>query len=212
MTPTRTARAALLLLAPALSGCAAVTSIQQASRTLDAYELTAPVGAPGLGRADQTLLVEQPTTSGALDTDRILVKPSAIQVQYLSDARWIDPAPELVQTLLVRTIDNTGRVAFVSGQSLGPIPDYVLLGDLRDFQVEVVPGGQPPVEVVVALALTLVRDLDQRVVATRLFRQRVPAASADAPTVVAAFDLAMDAVLAQAAEWSVTTTRATGGV
>jgi cholesterol transport system auxiliary component len=210
MIPTRATRAALFALVPALSGCAVVTSLQTASRSLDAYELTAPAAVPGPGRADRTLLVELPTTSGALSTDRILVKPTAVQVQYLSDARWIDPAPELVQALLVRTIDNTGRVAFVSGQSLGPVPDYILLGDLRDFQVEIVPGGEPPVVVVVSLALSLMRDLDQRVIATQVFERRVPAASSEAQTVVAAFDRAMDAVLAEAAAWSVTTAAASG--
>lgn len=212
MIRTRAARAALLALAPAvLAGCAAISSLDSASRTLEAYELSAPAGEVAGTRTARTLLVELPTASGGLGTDRIMVKPNPIQVQYLSGARWIEPAPALVQALLVRSIANTGRVGFVSGQASGPIPDFVLLTDLQAFQAEVPPGGQPPVVVVTRIALTLLRDIDQRVVATRVLEQRVPAASADPSDVVRAFDTAMHALLTEATRWSIDVT-ASGGV
>ena len=146
----------------------------------------------------------------AISTDRILIKPGALRVAYLPDGRWVDPAPEHVQSLLVRSLAGTGRFGFVGGESSGPLPDYVLISDLEAFQAELAPAGAtPPVTVVVRLTVTILRDLDRRVVATQSFEGRAGAAGDDAPTVVTAFDAAMGQVLRDATSW--TSAVATGG-
>jgi cholesterol transport system auxiliary component len=206
MTPSRSARAALLALAlAAVSGCAAVSSLDSASRSLPTFELNpvpAPAGAasgPGAGRI---LQVDLPTASGAIATDRIAIKPGPLQVAYLPDGRWVDPAPQHVQSLMVRTLANTGRLGFVGGSTTGPLPDYVLLVDLQAFQAEVAPAGtQPPVTAVIRMSLTVVRDIDRRVVASRRFERRVGTTSDDALNVVSAFNAGMDAMLRDVTSW-----------
>jgi cholesterol transport system auxiliary component len=66
-----------LLVAATLAGCAAISSLNSAAATLDAFELRAPAGVP-VARSQQGIdfIVEVPSASGAIDSDRILVRPS----------------------------------------------------------------------------------------------------------------------------------------
>lgn len=194
--------ALLLGLAPLLGGCAALSSLNSAASTLDTYELTAPAPAPRGATGGRVMLVGQPTASAALATDRIMIRPGGLQVAYLADGRWVDQAPVQVQRLLIRALAGTGRVAFVGSEAAGPLPDFVLLSDLEAFQAEVASGGAAPYRVNIRMTLTLLRDVDRGVVASRTFQRTAPAASADAATVVAAFDAAMRGLLAEAADWA----------
>ena len=109
------ARAALLLaLALALpSGCSAVRSLNSAARPLDAYELV-PAAIPGASSTGRSVAVEEPAASAAIATDRILVKPNPLAVTYLPGARWIEAAPLHVQSLIIRSLAESGRVGFVA--------------------------------------------------------------------------------------------------
>lgn len=202
MTPLRHACqiAALTLLA----GCGALT---KAAVPLDAYTLT-PLA---FDAADQSagghLVVELPTASGALASDRILVQPTRLQAEYLPKARWIDPAPVLVQNLLVASLQNTGAFGRVGRDGAGLTPDYVLLVELGALQAEVPPAGGSAVQVHVALTVTLVSEQDRRLIATRRFDQMATAASTDTPDLIPAFDAAMRQVLTGAVDWTLARSR-----
>jgi cholesterol transport system auxiliary component len=150
--------------------------------------------------------VSMPTASGGIGTDRIMIRPGALQIAYLPDGRWVDPVPVHVQQLLIRSLAGTGRLGFVGGESSGPLPDYVLLTDIQAFQAEVTPGGAAPVRVDVRMTLTLLRDIDRSVIAAHRFERSVSAGSDDAATVVAAFDVAMRSLLAEATGWILAST------
>lgn len=193
-----------LLLAATLPGCAALSSISGASRVLPTYELLpAPPPAQTPARLDRSLIVSPPTASAALDIDRVLIKPSALQVEYLPDARWVDALPTHFQNLLVRSISNTGGVAFVTSDVTAPLPDFVVMAEVLDFQAELAPEPAPPAQVRVRVKLTLVRDADRRILATRTFEAVQTAATTDTATLILAFDTATRAVLAEAALWTV---------
>lgn len=209
MTPIQLARAAavrlvvrfgLLVGLAALSGCAAISTLNSASQSLDTFDLSASVVPPGAPtRSSRVLLVATPTASSAIATDRMVIKPNPLQIKYLPDGRWVDAAPMHVQALLIRSIGNSGGVAFVGGDTAGPLPDYVLLTDLQAFQAEV----GPPSQVLVRMSLTLVRDIDRRVIASRTFETTVNLGSTDAMPVAAAFNAAMAGLLRQATVWTV---------
>jgi cholesterol transport system auxiliary component len=194
----RLALAALVV----LPGCAAISALSDAATPLDAYVLTPASGGPTLAATRAShISVEPPTASGAIDTDRILVKPSALQVQYLPGARWVDPAPALVQSLLVASIQDSGAFRLVGRPSTGPLPDYTLLTELRAFQAEATTAEGPPYRVRVALMLSLLRESDRQVIAgTTLSAERI-AESADPLAIVPAFDAATDEVLRQSVTW-----------
>lgn len=212
MSITRSARTlALLALACLAAGCSTFSALGTSTEALDAYTLTAPSPAARAAAIRTRLLVETPTASGGLESDRILVKPGPHQVQYLSGARWIDPAPVLVQSLVAESIANAGLVRFVSTSSGTVFPDYTLLIDLRDFQAELGPPGGPPMRVVIRMDVSMVRDDDREIVATRRIEAMAATSAEDAPAVVAAFDTAMHRALTELLAWTGSVTSGRGG-
>jgi cholesterol transport system auxiliary component len=199
--PARLVRGlALAALAAAAPGCAAVSALSGAAAPLDAYTLT-PLAAVPSGRGSRHIVVEAPTTSGAIATDRILVKPNRLQAAYLPGARWVDAAPTMIQTLLVQSLQASGAYRLVSRTSMGLLPDTTLMTEIRAFEAEPGPPGGPAYVVQVALTLTVVREVDGAVVAARDLASTATAPSGDALALAVAFDAATGAVLREAVAW-----------
>ncbi len=196
----RVPRLVPLLLAVALSGCGALSAVSEASAKLDAYTLS-PVShdaAPASGA--RHLVVELPSAAGAVATDRILVKPLPYQAQYLPDGRWSEPAPALIQTLMVASFQNAGGFRLVGRTGAGLMPDYTLMTDVQALHAE--PIGAGGLVVQVAVTLTLIREADRRIVATRRLSATQVATSTRTGAVVDGFDRALRAVLAEAVVWT----------
>lgn len=183
-----------------LSGCAAISALSGSAAALDAYALR-PLPAVASQAAGPHLVVALPSASGAIATDRILVRPSPLQAAYLPGVRWVDPVPQMVQTLLVQSLQGSGAFALVGRDDAGLFPDVTLIGEVRTF--EAVPGaeGGATYTVRVALDLALIREADARVAGSRRFEARAEAASAAPLAVAAAFDAAMGAILREALPW-----------
>jgi len=182
-----------------LGGCNALSALSSAAAVLDTYDLTPVPGSARGARRDRTVLVARPQATAALTSDRILIKPDAATITYLPDARWSDEVPAVLQSLLIRSIAGTGRIAYVGRSDAGPIPDKALLTRIDAFEVNV--SGEGMLEAVVDFELTLVNDSDQRIAGTRQFSGTTPAAS-DAPAdIIAAFQTILDDLLPQIADW-----------
>ncbi len=186
----------------ALTGCAAISALSKASQPLDVYELRAPDGIAATQRAPSArdVIVELPTTSGALATDRILIRPNALQAQYLPDVRWSEPTPVMVQTLMLRSIEATGRVRYVGREPLGVSGDFALVTEVVDFQAELNPDGDATT-VRIKLLIRVVREQDARIVASRTFEASTPSISTETTDVIDAFSTASDQVFVDFAEW-----------
>lgn len=200
----RTARRlAGLLSALAITGCGAISALDSASESLATYALAPPPRATaGPARGGPTVIVDEPAAGTALATDRILIRPGALQIAYLADGRWVDTAPMHVQGLLATSLADTGRFGFVTTRSRGPLPDYALLTDLEAFEAQISPATPQGTLVVVRMTLTLVREPEGRIVAARRFERSVPAPEASAAAIVPAFEAAMRPLLAEAANWA----------
>lgn len=192
----------LLLSLSLLSGCGALSSLSKSSEELDAYTLTAATSAEPPAGGRRHLIVELPTSAGALATDRILIKPLPYQAQYLPDGRWSEPAPALIQTLLVASFQNLGGFALIGRTGNGLIPDHTLMTEIQAFQVEPVPSQPGVFAVNVGLNLTLIRESDRRIVATRRFAASENVGSDDTQALVAAFDRALQTVLRETVRWT----------
>jgi cholesterol transport system auxiliary component len=199
----------LVLFALPLSGCGAISSLSAAGEELDAYTLSPATGDGTMASGSRHLIVELPSAAGALATDRILIKPIPFQAQYLPDGRWSEPAPELVQTLLVTSFQNLGGFRLVGRTAAGLMPDYTLMTELQEFQAEPVAAGDGTMQVTVRVGamMTLIRESDRRIVASRRFAASAVVASDDTLQVVAGFDQALRIVLRDAVLW----TRGQGG-
>jgi cholesterol transport system auxiliary component len=202
--PMRFNQAGGLLVAFALlvpPGCAAIRSLDSAAASLDTYELQ-PADVPSGPRTFHSITVDMPASPAAVGTDRILVKPDPLTVAYLPGARWIEPAPAHIQSLMVRSLANSGRTGLVGASAAGMLPDYVLMSRIDAFQAEVA-GPDQPVRVVVGMTLSIMSDIDGRIVATRRFGRTVNVPSDAAPAVVSAFNVAMSDILARATDWAI---------
>ena len=123
MTATlRPSRLWLVLVLVAFSGCTTFASLNSAARNLDAYELR-PLPPQGPIRVGgQMVFVAEPSVSGALGSERIVVKPDALQVAFLPDGRWVEPTSVHIRNLLARSLANSGRLGLVSTSTVGPLP------------------------------------------------------------------------------------------
>lgn len=201
MRKMMTARPALLALVMVLlTGCGI---FNKAAAPLDAFTLSPLAGSGAAQGSSRHVVVELPGSSGALATDRILIKPNALQAEYLPKGRWVDATPVLVQTLLVASLQNSGAFRLVGRDAAGLTQDYTLLSEINDFQAEASVDGTTATPVHVALTLTLVREEDGSLIATRRFEKTTLAASSDTLALVSAFDAATHAVLASATAWTI---------
>lgn len=196
-----TRRAAVLSAICSLGGCSAISSLNAASEPLDTYDLR-PVAGPKSGRrTTRTLLVAKPQASAPLTSDRILVKPDAVSITYLPDARWSDELPDLVQSVLVQSISGTGRLGYVGRSDAGPIPDKAMLVRIDAFEVAALQDGT--FEARVVMDLTIINDSDQRVVGSRQFSQ-TRAVSSDTPQqIVIVFQEILNDLLPDISDWSI---------
>jgi len=184
----------------ALGGCGAVSALNKAATPLDAYELRAPDTLPQASRTmSRALSVEPPTTSGALDTDRILVKPNAVQSLYLPDGRWASELPAMWQTLVLRAFEDTGALSYVGRRPLGAVGDFALISEITDFQAEL--QGEDSATIRLRLTARMVRESDARVMARQVFTASLPVESTETLALVNGFNAASDDVLAQMVRW-----------
>jgi cholesterol transport system auxiliary component len=185
------------LLLSLLAGC----SILPKAEVPNVYLLpSAPVPAATGAPVKWTLRVDTPQASGLIDSSRIAVVPDGNTITTYKASRWSDRAPTLVRDRLIDTFRADGRVAAVSNDDTNLHADRELDGQLRSFQ-SVYDNGAPVA--VVRYDVQLVDAANHRILATKNFEVREPAASKDVPQVVAAFGRASDALAAEVVAWSV---------
>ena len=150
------------------------------------------------------LAIEEPIASGGIDTQKIALANHPLETQYYADARWTERAPQMVQTLMVESFENSHRIVAVGRQALSIRADYELKTDLREFQAEYFDGAKVPTAHV-RINAKLVRYPKREIVASQTFEAKIPSASNDMLAIAAAFDEALGKVLRRLVEWTLTT-------
>jgi cholesterol transport system auxiliary component len=149
------------------------------------------------------LIVEVPTAAASLDTTRISLQRSTWEYEYYASANWTDRAPTLVQTLIIESFENSGRIIAVGRESLGLRADYVLKTELREFQalyLDPAPGAPP--EIFVRVVAKLVRMPERTIVGSEPFEARITAKKDALDAIVDAFDEALGKVLKRLVIWT----------
>ncbi len=163
------------------------------------YDLTAPRDFPRAGRAPRgQLVVAEATALGALDSDKIVVRPAAGEIAALADAQWSDRLTKLVQARTIQAFENASRVRAVGRPSDRIAADYQLLLDIRAFEISVPAGPAAEVEI----SAKIVGDRSGRIIAGRVFRATVPASATQGSAAVAALDAAFAKVAADLVLWA----------
>ena len=189
-----------------LPGCAGLNTLSSAATPTDLFTLT-PKSTfdQSLPRLQQQIVVAEPTATAAVSSDRITVQPTPLKVEFLPGVRWIDNAPTIVQSLLIESYENTGKVDAVGRSAVSLRPDYVVVTDIREFQARTRPGGSvnDPLQVEVRLNLKLVNAEIDRIIGSRSFEKVVDTTSDQPDDVADAFDRALGSVMRNGVEWSV---------
>jgi ABC-type uncharacterized transport system auxiliary subunit len=93
------------------------------------------------------LSVDQPgklavliTVVPGLDTDRILTLSENAELGQFASARWVGHVPELVASLLERSLQATGRFEIVSESAASRPGNCLLELELRKFFADIGPG------------------------------------------------------------------------
>lgn len=195
---SRLAPLALMLMLPS---CSALGALNGAATPLQTYELQANTAGPK-ARAPRDLMitVEEPETSGALNTTGILIRPTARQASYLADGEWADDLPLMVQTLMLRALQSTGGYSYVGREPLGLDSDYALLTELIDFQAEIDAVQLSPI-VQITVLVRIIRERDTRITGSKEFTVTVPAQSDTADAITRALEIGMGRILPDITTW-----------
>ncbi|MDU8942194.1 ABC-type transport auxiliary lipoprotein family protein [Ovoidimarina sediminis] len=190
-----------------LSGCSGLATLAEVATPSELYMLSpkSTFGA-NLPRLTQQIVVEEPTATAAVSTDRIMVQPSPLRVQYFPDVRWVDRAPVIVQTLLIESYENSGKVAAVGRSTVSLRADYLIVTDIREFHARVMSPDEPktsPLEVQVRLNMKVIDASFDRIIASRSFEEFMVSQSDEIDDVIEAFDEALGKAMRDLVEWSV---------
>ena len=190
-------------LAGFIAGCSG-SLLQTDIPPVQTYQL-APLAAeaPAVAPFDALLLVTRPLVAPGLDTERIVVVHADRRLDYFTASQWGAPLPEVVQDVVVQSLQNTGRLRGVQ-RNLGNFrPDFVLQLDVRACQAEYAGNGAPVVRV--DIIATIGRLNDRGTVSSFAAGAAEPASANTMTAVAAAFDKSLQSttrtLLANAIEY-----------
>jgi cholesterol transport system auxiliary component len=148
------------------------------------------------------MIVETPIAAAGLNSSRIALQRTPTSLDYFARSNWTDLAPLMVQTLMIESFDNTGKIVAVSRESTSLRADYLLKTELREFQAEY--NGEGPPQVRVRMNAKLVRILDRSIIASHTVERTVPAEKGDMHSIILAYDEALGKVVRRIVEWTLT--------
>jgi cholesterol transport system auxiliary component len=182
-------------------GLAAVVALMLAAcggSAPETFDLSSAPASPA-HRLRTQLSVREPITSLDLDSQRILVRTGPETVAYLSGAQWSDRLPVLVQTRLVQTFQNALASQSVARAGTGIQANYSLDLDIRAFELDA-----KAVEANVDIAAKIIDMRNGRVVASRIFKTRAPAAGTSGAKASAALNAALTSVMTEIVDFAST--------
>lgn len=190
------ALASLLALSVGLGGCASFLG-GGGEQKLATFDLGAPAPGPAVKVVAAQVLVPEPSALKALNSERILVRPSGSEIAYLPGAQWSDRLPHLIQQRLVQTFENVGHVrAGMPGQGLSI--DYQVVTELRSFDYD---AGTRKARI--ELGVKLMNDRTGKVVASDVFGGETPVADETPASVTAGLDALLMTEMKAIVAWTV---------
>lgn len=194
---TASPRIAALCTTLLLAGCSMIGGPKE---TPVVYTPTARARAdPAWPHVDWQLSIGRPVAARMLDGGRILVSPTPGELQVYKAALWARPPSEMLEDGVLRTLEDSEKIAGVARQSSGIAADYRLVMELRQFEADYAGAAVPSAVIEVNAKLLCVHD--QAVAGSRTFRHAIPAAGTDVALVSDAFSQAMAATNREIAGW-----------
>jgi len=187
-------RIAVTLLLLASTGCTG-SLLESHAEPAKVYRLGAvSVAGSGGERLDVALSVARPRAAASLDTDRVAVAQAGNAFDYFAGVRWADPAPRMLQQILVAAFTTEDSFASAVAAPSRVPTEYQLDIELRQFTAVYAAAGTAP-EVRVQWQATLVDTRHGTRVASFVVESASTAAANRRDAVVAAFQQATAAVV-----------------
>lgn len=192
--------ATLAVLLPLLAGCGGLIDLGPDGPPATVYTLEPLERAARQEEGAPRIYVEEPQVSGALDSQRILVRRGGTSLESLAGARWETRTPRLVQRHLATSLDNLPGLEAVGEFNIDLPVDYRLRLDLRAFEARVAEdGGQT--RVTVAFVAMLIDPMTSAILASRHVSTSDEVAGADNAAIVARFNRGMQGLAQELAAW-----------
>ena len=192
--------AAVLAAALLLGGC----SILGAAGDREPGTIYAPApriqADAGWPHVDWQLSVNPPSAPRTVDTFRIAVRPVPGELQVYAGASWARAPSDMVEDVILRTLEDSGRMPGVARRGSGIAPDYRLLLDLRRFEADYA-GNRVPAATI-ELNAKLLHAREQGIVASQTFTIVGPAATTDVASVAEAYTRALETLGRDVAGWT----------
>ncbi|WP_147046592.1 ABC-type transport auxiliary lipoprotein family protein [Methylobacterium gnaphalii] len=181
--------AGLALVAVGLAGCGG-------GATPLTFDLAAVPGNARAAASSRSIVVAEPIGLQTLEADRILVREANGSLSFLGGGQWSDRLPRLIQTRIIQSLENSGRLRSVTRPGDKVVSDYQLVSEIREFDIAA--GSR---EAVVDISAKIIAESSGRVVNARIFSARVPVSAVDAGNAAVALDAALGRVLADIVHW-----------
>ena len=183
-----------------LTACSGLIDLPGSDDAPQVYQLTAPSDFENVyEKTKWRILVDEPDASRSIDTDKIALRPSEIELSYYAKARWGDRAPRLVQNLVIESLENAGAFEFAGRGPSGMNAQYLLNGTLASFHTNYA-DGDPIVSV--SLRLNLIDQRTGNILESGVFASQIEADRNQVKAVVLAFNEAAQDVMRQAVDWT----------
>ncbi len=168
------------------------------------YELNPPQSSdflpnPTAQTITSQILIDIPQSSAGIDTPRIAFMRADNTLAYYSDVSWTDRAPVMFQTLLVNSLQNSGRFLAIGRENMGLRGDYLLKINLNALQADYRDGAQ--ITAKASLTVNLVTMPRRVIVESATFSATAPARDGSMPAIYQALDHASQSVLTQTTNW-----------
>ena len=145
-----------------------------------------------------TLIINPPRAAAGFDSQRIIYLRDAHRLEYFANSEWVDPPARMLGTLLVAALQNTGAfraVVLAPGTAVGEMRlETEIIRLQHEFQTT-------PSRVHFTLRANLLDEKTRRVMAWREFDAVTPSPSEDPYGGVLAANRAVQAVLAELAQF-----------
>jgi cholesterol transport system auxiliary component len=192
-------RALVLSLALLSAGCAG-SLLGPSNDAAQIYRLEIAATAGGAERLPLALGVARPRAAASLDTDRIAVVQPDSRFGHFAGVRWSEPAPQMLQALIVRVLQSDGRYEVIVATPSRVPADLLLDVELRRFEAVYAPGVESPTVRVEFLA-TLVDTRRARRVSSIVASAEAVAGSNGRSAVLEAFERATSESVQALAAW-----------
>lgn len=181
----------------ALGGC---VSLFPKAKPSQLYRFDAPAAAASEVNPPLSVLRGPSGFTRSAASDRILTLNGA-EASFIKSARWEAPAAILFDEAVVEAFDASPQVRlFTRGEPTAT--DTVLRTDVRTFEARYLQGAEAAPTAVVEVRATITSARNPDIVSSRLFRAEQPASENRVGPIVAAYDAAVDKVLAEIVQWT----------